>query len=100
MRWVFKERTEKEIQIPSVGRRSWRWVLELKKFNISLYEEVFFHEREKEWHLAVRHYTLFIRKWKWGREHLYYDGPHCFIHLGWICFYYSLENCKRCEPEI
>jgi hypothetical protein len=64
---------------------------------ISLYEEVFFHEREKEWHLAVRHYTLFIRKWKWGREHLYYDGPHCFIYLGWICFYYSPNNCKRCE---
>lgn len=43
------------------------------------------------------------RNWRWGREHVYYDGPHCMLMLGFLRFDWCgspfTQWCKKCMPD-
>lgn len=37
--------------------------------------------------------------WRWGQEHRYWDGPHCFYYFGCFKFWSFDGNCKKCYGE-
>ena len=42
-----------------------------------------------------------FKKWKWGSEHFWYDGPHCTFWMGCCHINYLFDSgCKICESEI
>lgn len=43
--------------------------------------------------------VIFPWKWKFGQEHMYYDGPHCMYDLGPFSLYKSWNWCTKCMPE-
>lgn len=50
-----------------------------------------------EWHLASHYHEMTITPhWRWGREHIYYDGPHDSFSLGFIHFVWSGAWCQKC----
>jgi hypothetical protein len=34
-----------------------------------------------------------------GFSHVYYDGPHCSLSLGWVHFRWNNFKCKKCYGE-
>lgn len=104
--WTSRERAEEKIALPSVGRRAWRWVIETgvlrSGWSIGLTEQVWFMDRvgNYDWDLGVRHASVgFTRKFKWGSDHIYYDGPHCARYFGFVRFHWSWNWCKKCMPD-
>lgn len=41
-------------------------------------------------------FELNPRRWRLGRTHMYYDGPHDALDLGPIQLYWDHRWCKRC----
>lgn len=91
--------TETEPAWPGASIRSWRWVLEITFTSIGLVHE-YTNDGGKTWSLANRYYTLCItRHWTIGEYHLYYDGPHCSLSLGFLHYNWSSDWCIKCMPN-
>jgi hypothetical protein len=45
-------------------------------------------------------FNLRLKNMKFGRDHLWYDGPHDSLHLGPINFAWSWWSCEKCEEGI
>lgn len=86
------------------------------QFEISVFEkDKFFHKikyylilsfdfavqyDDGTWHPKCDYYSLMItNKWKFGRYHAYYDGPHDWFNFGPLVFNWSGPWCKRCAGE-
>lgn len=82
-----------------LGLRAWRWVLEIGWIYVDLRHEVRFSTGD--WRPAVRYYRADLTpRFAWGRDHAYYDGPHCSLSVGWLHFSWSPQaRCWQCEPE-
>jgi hypothetical protein len=106
--WAGKVTTEDEIAFPDMGRRSWRWVLEASPWHlegrlfgagIGFTHQYRCERGGNEWHLATHYYEVNVsRRFAWGEEHMYYDGPHCSFSLGWLHFSWSGDWCTKCMP--
>lgn len=85
-----------------IGRRSWRWCLEFDWASISLNQYVKF-ESEQDWNFlqvpVSYFYVALEKRFKFGSEHFYYDGPHCSFSLGFLRFYWRYWWCKKCMPD-
>lgn len=103
--YTTKPNTETTPEFAYLGRRSWRWVLEIKPFFIDLCQQIKFEPGNargynSEWHPASYYFTLAIsKKFKWGSNHVYYNGPHCSFSIGPIHLSWSYWWCKKCLEE-
>lgn len=97
--------TEDEVVYESMGRRSWRWVLNIEAWSIAIerqlrnaYDSASRRRPIDTW-LAIS----LRRPFRWGIDHGYYDGPHCALHLGWLTIYWEggliTRRCAKCEGE-
>ncbi len=74
----------------------YRWALEVGLFNVGIFHQ-YLSVHNKEWYHGGRYYDVAItREWRWGREHLYYDGPHDGLSLGFLHINWSGEWCDKC----
>lgn len=78
-----------------MAARRWRWRPELGRWFFGVRDEVLL---DGEWQIATRYFTIAIMSWRIGRTHMYYDGPHDVLHIGWLAFGWSLNWCCRCMP--
>lgn len=98
--WRSKERTVVLGPFTMVYRR----VLEMEFWSIRLAAQ-FRQINDSYWtstHASA--YEVNIGKhFNWGFEHVYYDGPHCFLSLGWLNFCWNgnprTGSCKKCMPD-
>lgn len=103
--WTGKVTTEDTVQIPDMGIRSWRYVLE---FNLEFWGFDFgwFGQWRSEYcpEWMTDHATGFGVSthplWRWGFDHFWYDGPHCSFNLGRLQIWWSKPDCKRCLGEV
>lgn len=67
-----------------------------------MYEEQVFFKDAQDWRPRGRYFgvTLNFGSFRFGSEHLYYDGPHCSWSLGFLHFAWSWDWCKKCEAEL
>jgi hypothetical protein len=54
--------------------------------------------------LHMAQYGLQLRSnWRWGVDHIYYDGPHCSLSLGWLMIVWAGDPrtgwCLKCCEE-
>lgn len=95
----FKERHQE--------KSSFRWTLQFNfyrwshPFNLDVVEQ-YKPNNTKEWldsHTSC--YGIRISKyWFFGFNHIYHDGPHCFLDLGFIHIQYPPRGgwCTKCAP--
>ena len=95
--WSTKKTTEKVPAIPSMGLRSWRWVLDIGRSGL-LVEEQFRTESDQRWGFGNRYVMLSLdSNFKFGEVHVYHNGPNCCINLGFLRLSYSLDHCEICD---
>jgi len=83
---------------------AFRWVFETGMWHIGFVWQ-YKNKSNGEWessHTTV--YEVWLdNKFRFGREHYYYDGPHCMLHLGWITFCWCgnpfTKWCEKCWPS-
>lgn len=102
--FTFDEEHETTAKYPETGRRGWRWVIDVGRWQkgvyVSLEQQVIFHDSGAEWRPANHYITLaLVRKFELGESHDYYDGPHCCRKLGWLRINWSWHWCKKCMPD-
>ncbi len=98
--WKSKTKKEEVAQFPDIGKRAWRNVIEIRPIDLEIRREVFFEDGSRKWNTAHVFFAINItKKFAFGSEHLYYDGPHCFFSVGFIHFYWQNNNCKKCYEE-
>lgn len=98
--WKFKERPETRIGMPNVA---FRWTFQIEKYFIG-----FIHEHQskdmvwKQSHTAVFGITV-TKLFRFGTDHVYYDGPHCQLCLGYIYILWGgnpfTNWCDKCSGE-
>lgn len=89
-----------------------RWIIETEGWKTednkiySIYLTLYYKSRETgNWHGIHSEMWGFAihKKWRWGSEHLYYDGPHCSLSLGFLTINWSgnpfTHWCKKCAGE-
>lgn len=87
---------EKKEHLEHLGRRSFRWVIDVSWTCWELRQEVLF-EKEGAWSHARVYYALsFTKHLSWGRHHTYYDGPHDSFSVGYAHFCWSSDWCQKC----
>ena len=98
--------TSKETQ-PNTYGGSGRWTLRVCDNGMSLgfYREYRNLEENLDWqtsHSAVYEIALH-KKFEISRDHCYYDGPHCFMTIGWVKFTWCGNPftgwCEKCMPS-
>lgn len=96
--WKGDVRREKDPDIPHLGRRSWRWVIDVTWRCIELRQEVRFDDLPNPaWSCAGMYYSLgFTKSAAWGRQHVYYDGPHDSFSIGYLHACWSGDWCQKC----
>lgn len=106
--WTTKPEVEKEVTIPYMGIRSWKWTLSILEWFDKDHDTFVLidktnsfrcenHYKPNEWRdLHQEGFMVTISKWQWGEDHLYYDGNHCMLHVGWLHFEWSNPKCKKC----
>ena len=75
------------------GRFYIGWALELVQFAGKVYDEPTICS---DWNIQ---FVYDPRKWRFGQEHLYYNGPHCFYEFGPIAFIEAWRWCEKCCPK-
>lgn len=99
--WTGKTHTETEIQFAAVGRRSWRWVLEIENYCAQFALDVKFKGLGDRWLRRGRYYAVSLtRHFGFGMDHVYYDGYNHsfsleFLHFAWL----GRRFCQKCEDE-
>lgn len=98
---AFQESHETVPAIPHIGRRGWRWVLDLSWLSLTLQRQVMFHNTTQPiWRdMGGSYFNMCLtRYFRIGQSHDYYDGPHCSYSLGWLHFNWSHRWCEKCMP--
>lgn len=99
--WRGKVTTEPAVVVEDMGRRSWRWALEIKKWSIELQSQVSYEKQENgpNWFSAGPYFFIGLNRWKTGIYHIWYDGPHCNYWCGWFCVAFQRPSgeCKKCH---
>lgn len=97
--------TEPKVVYESMGRRSWRWVLSLSRWDVAIDKQLRdANDPASRWRPIRTWLSVSLRRRvRWGSWHGYYDGPHCAFGLGWLHFYWEggliSGRCKECEGE-
>lgn len=100
--WASKVDEESEPKFQHLGRRAWRWVLEVEPLVVSLNRQFRCERDGSEWsqRSSLEYFTVWIdRRFRLGELHTYYDGPHCQFSLGWLHIGWSYWWCTKCMPE-
>jgi hypothetical protein len=37
--------------------------------------------------------------WRWGLDHVYYDGTHCLYHVGPVALQWYNPSCPECHDS-
>lgn len=96
--WKSKEILETR-QGENFSCRAFRWILEVTNSSIEVVHQ---HEYDGKWFSSHTNAYGISRSnvWKFGTQHVYYDGPHCSFHIGKICVYWGGDPrtnwCKKC----
>lgn len=78
---------------PNITR--WEWAFEANRRGIGFVESVVYTDGERR---PVDWYEVCITgKWRWGRQHIYYDGPHCCFSIGPLHFNWRNWDCTKCQ---
>ena len=102
---LFKWNYIKEIEpeIPHIGLRQWINAIEIEKWHIAIVKFVRFQNLANnkwcKWKVIAFNGIGFSKYFKFGADHMYYDGPHCIYSLGWFHVWIDPESCKKCEVE-
>ena len=93
--WKSKETRETIADFPHLGRRNWRWILDVNFFAIELALQVMFGDMVfPNWGLANSYYSITLRKrFSLGYSNMTsikYEGIHHefalgFLHFNWNC---------------
>lgn len=96
--WKGKEELETRENFPC---RAFRWVLGVSKYGIELIHQ-HQHKDRLTWNYShtLRYGITFTSEYMgFGSTHMYYDGTHCFLNLGWIVLQWVNQNCKKCMSD-
>lgn len=70
-------------------------------FEIGKYYQYFSTENNKwnDTHTNNVYLCINLKRWYWGSEHYYYDGPHCSFSIGPVHFCWGPDWCAKCMPD-
>lgn len=100
LKW--NETHEETVVYESIGRRAWRNVLHVAWFGIGLEREYKrIDEADSEWRTIQTFFGVSITShFRLGMDHVYYDGPHCMLSIGFLHLYWDgnpwTGDCKKC----
>lgn len=78
---------------------AFRWTFQLTRYFVGFVHQAQMEDGEwRDSHTLV-YGLLYNKKWRWGFNHFYYDGPHCFFSIGPFELQWSNEGCKKCYNE-
>ena len=78
---------------------AYRWVLEIDSFCIGFMQQLR-DKKDGHWMDRGRYYSIWLNHyWSFGRHHMYYDGPHDSLNLGFLHFCWQPEDCDKCFRE-
>lgn len=99
-----KLHVEEEIEprIERLGKRRWTWYFECFADTIGFHRYVQFPDVDRSskgdrGRLMDYYVIRFLSKWRVGTQHIYYDGPHCSLYLGFIQLDWRNDRCKQCH---
>lgn len=94
--FTWGEQTEKEVVYESMGKRSWRWALNVDFQSIGVWMQTK-AEGDTVWRWGCDYYDACLtRHFSFGEDHLWYDGPHCSFSVGFLHLNWSGDDCKKC----
>lgn len=102
LKW--NEQREETPQYESFGRRMWRDTLHLEWFGIALERDYKRRdEPDAEWRPVRTFFGITVTSYfRFGMDHVYYDGPHCMLSIGFLHLYWDgnpwTGSCKQCMP--
>lgn len=82
---------------PTAPLRGWRWTFQAERWTLGFIEQIKWPDLE--WDDNRRFYVTLWSRWLWGFSHVYYDGNHCALHLGFLHIYWEPLKCERCMPR-
>ena len=101
---LFKFNEEKEDRGESMPCLAFRWTFQVGKWWMGFVHQ-HQHKSDLKWndnHSALYEISL-VKSFRFHTQHIYYDGPHCMLQLGWLRFDYGGNPftgwCYRCMPK-
>lgn len=79
---------------------NYRWAIECSISSIGLVKQ-YLDKSGKYDSSHTEVYEISVNKYfKFGFDHIYYDGPHCLLYIGFIAIQYNgTKWCKKCMPD-
>lgn len=94
--------TRHEPSFPTIEANRWSFQVQAdrKCVTVGVHRQIKF--RDTGWHDCASSYYMVVLgwAWSWGRGHMYYDGPHDSVDIGFLHFNWSGEWCDRCYQGI
>ena len=91
---------------PNMPCSAFRWTFQVGAWTNPVVRGIFAgfvhqHQLKGVWYSS--HTTTYevslTTKFALGQEHIYYDGPHCMLDLGFLHIQWINRNCKRCMGD-
>ena len=82
-----------------------RWTFQINAYGTVGFVKQYKTDTSPEWEdCHSRCFEIAVwRKFRWGFDHRYYDGPHCSLFLGFIQIVWGgglwSGNCRKCMPD-
>lgn len=102
--YTSKITSDEKVIHENMGIRSWKWELSLFESKYDLFYLIdkthyWRSDRDHKWNpFHQEGFSVAIGgDFQFGSDHVYYDGNHCSLHLGWLHFYWSSYPCSKCE---
>ena len=97
--WTGPTDTEPREVVPGMGPRSFRWVLNVRRWHLSLDREYAYPSGGNAWHENGEYVSLGLHAWEIAAHHVYNDGCHRCWRLGWIEIGLSAGEfeCRECR---
>jgi hypothetical protein len=99
---IFKTKEKVDTRIGKNYPIAHRKALSIARWYID-WQDQYLSSHDGKWHdIHSGGYGISITPhWYWGFEHVYYDGPHCFLSLGYLHIMFTGNRwCKKCAGEI
>ena len=92
---------ETAVAVPNMGLRRWRLAIEIDWWGVALVRQLAYDKQSGPGWWTVSHLACVWvdRRWSWGDFHIYYDGPHCAWHRGFVKFGADDRDCAKCNAE-
>lgn len=97
---LFNFKNEPEVRGEEFPCSNFRWTFQIGKWFIGFCHQHQGKETGKWRDSHTKCYEIiFTKEFKFGIDHIYYDGPHCLYNFGFITIQWGRDWCDKCYGE-